>query len=111
MKKIKLDLDNPIFVIYVNTENMTSSSAQRMMEETMKVFDVYENVTNWFIPSGESKIECVYEGKHNKHDKELIKLITEINQRVEILTNSNDFEDFKLNFRDWRIDNILDEQT
>ena len=112
MNKIKLDLKNPIFVLYFNTENMPRSTAEQHLHELKKTFDIYENVTFWIISSNHSAIECIYDGFYNKHEKELINLIKEINKRVDILSKSNSFEDFKINIRDFRLDDILkDEQA
>jgi hypothetical protein len=36
-------------------------------------------------------------------NNKLVSLIKDINDRIEILSGSNSFEDFKINIRDWRL--------
>ena len=106
-EKIELNLDNPIFTIYVNVEGLSRESAERMLLSARKTFDIYGNITTWTIPSNISKIECVYDGKSKIRESELTGLIKELNDRIEILSRSNTYEDFKINIRDWRINQTL----
>jgi|ERR1035437_6023606 hypothetical protein len=101
-----LNLDNPIFVMYVNIEGL---STQRAHEEISQIVENYryKNVTMWVIPTNYSKIECVYDGRSKSREMELIGLIKEINTRIDLMSNSVSFDDFKINIRDWRIDNII----
>jgi hypothetical protein len=61
----------------------------------------------WIVPSDVSRIECVYDGSVKTRKAELSRLIEEINKRVDLLSNSKSFEDFKMNIRDWRLDNLI----
>lgn len=40
---------------------------------------------------------------------ELENLIKEINERIDLLADSESFEDFKINVRDWRIGKLFNE--
>lgn len=106
--KPELNLDNPIFVYYLNVDGMTY---EQIGEVTKKLNDVwsFDNVVTWIVPRrhGETKIECVYDGRIKNRGEELIELINDINERIDILSGSNDFEDFKIFIRDWRLSNIL----
>jgi hypothetical protein len=106
-EKIELNLDNPIFTIYVNVENLSHESVHRIMSDAKKAFDIYSNITTWIMPSNVNKIECVYDGKSKIREAELTGLIKELNDRIEILSKSNTYEDFKINIRDWRINQTL----
>jgi hypothetical protein len=106
-EKIELDLNNPIFVAYVDTVNMTGQRAEEHLYRTKKMFDVYKNITIWVIASNETKIECVYDGQCRTRDMEISDLIKEINTRIDIMSKSNSFEDFKINIRDWRINELV----
>ena len=106
-EKIELDLNNPIFVAYVDTVNLTRQSAEEHLYRTKKMFDVYKNITVWVIASNETKIECVYDGQCRTRDVEISDLIKEINTRIDIMSKSNSFEDFKINIRDWRINELV----
>jgi hypothetical protein len=105
--KIELDLNNPIFVAYVDTKNLTRQVAEEHLYRSKKMFDVYKNITIWVIASNETKIECVYDGQGRNRDMEISDLIKEINTRIDIMANSHSFDDFKINIRDWRLSEII----
>ncbi len=108
MKTEELNLDNPIFVFYINVSGFSRSMAEDQIQKIQKQFDIYKNATIWILKTdGETRIECIYDGWGRTHNDELNKLITNINERVDILSKSNNFEDFKINIRDWRLSNIL----
>jgi hypothetical protein len=49
-EKIELDLNNPIFVAYVNTSNLTRQAAEEHLYRTKKIFDVYiKNLSLCFL--------------------------------------------------------------
>jgi hypothetical protein len=104
----EINLDNPIFVYYVNVEGYAPSRVADIVEKLTDIFK-YKNVTTWVVPrrEGETKIECVYDGRIKERSEELTFLIEEINEKVEILSKSSNFNDFKINIRDWRLKNIL----
>ena len=108
MHKKEIDLDNPIFVYYLNVNGMTH---QQIDETTRRLNEAwcFDNVVTWIVPrrEGETKIDCVYDGRVMGRSDELKQLIAEMNEKIEILSGSNDFEDFKITVRDWRLNNIL----
>ena len=106
-EKIELDLNNPIFVAYVDTKNLTKQAAEEHLYRSKKMFDVYKNITIWVIASNETKIECVYDGQFKNRDMEISDLIKEINIRIDIMANSHSFDDFKINIRDWRLSELI----
>jgi Uma2 family endonuclease len=106
----ELDLNNPIFVVYLNVQNKSRQSSQEYIEETQKYLDIYKNATMWFVKSNKDEIVCVYDGWGRVRDSELKDLIEEINTKIEILSNSNSFDDFKINVRDWRLGKLIDDK-
>lgn len=106
-KKIKLDLNNPIFVFYINVEGMTRQRSEELMHSLQENFDIYENITIWIVASSYTKIECVYDGSARNRKVELTELIKQINSRIDVISQSHTFEDFKINIRDWRIDSLI----
>ena len=106
-EKIELDLNNPIFVAYVDTKNLTRQAAEEHLHRTKRMFDVYKNITIWVIASDKTSIECVYDGQCRSRDMEISDLIKEINTRIDIMANSHSFDDFKINIRDWRLSEII----
>lgn len=108
LDKIELDLNNPIFAVYVDTKNISRSAAEENLQKKRQMFDNYSNITVWVIASDQTKIECIYDGKSRVRDGEISELIKEINTRIDLMSQSHSFEDFKINIRDWRINNIID---
>jgi hypothetical protein len=106
-EKIEINLDYPIFTVYVNTKNLTREAAEEYLYRTKKMFDVYKNITVWVLSSDENKVECVYDGQCRQRDMEISGLIKEINTRIDIMSKSNSFDDFKINIRDWRINELV----
>jgi len=109
-KTQELDLNNPIFVFYLNVENKSRQSAQEYIEVTKKHFDVYKNATMWFVAAKKDEVVCIYDGWGRVRDSEIKDLIEEINTKIEIMSNSHSFDDFKINVRDWRISKLVDEK-
>lgn len=108
--KIELNLDNPIFAHYVNIEGMSRQRAEEILMEYQACINIYSNVTIWIVASNISKIECVYDGRSRNRDVEISRIVKEINKRIDILSNSNSFEDFKINVRDWRLNEIIENE-
>jgi len=106
--RIELNLDNPIFVFYICVHGFSRQRAQEYIQDVKNQFDIYSNITMWIVATDETtRIECVYDGKGKTKDVEIAGLIEQINERITILGQSNSFEDFKINIRDWRIDKIV----
>jgi len=108
MEKEELDLNNPIFVFYLNVDGRSPQSANNYIESVKNSFGIYKNATMWFIAAKRDEVVCIYDGWGRVRDNELKDLIEEINTRIEIMSNSNSFEDFKINIRDWRLDKLVD---
>ena len=110
-EKTELNLNNPIFAVYVNVGGLSRQRVEETMQHLSKTMDCHSNVTMWFFGIGsqggnqETRIECIYEGRNR--DMELSDLTKEINTRVDILSNSKSFDDFKLKVRDWRLETVL----
>jgi len=104
----EIDLDNPIFAYYINVDGLSRQNADEQIQKLSDIFK-YKNVTTWIIPrrEGETKIECVYDGRIKERSEELKSLIEEINEKVDILSKSGSFDDFKIHIRDWRISNLF----
>ena len=109
-KNQELDLNNPIFVFYVDVENRPRQAAAEYIEIAKKNFDVYKNATMWFVGAKKDEVVCIYDGWGRVRDQELKDLIEEINSKIEIMSNSHSFEDFKINVRDWRLSKLVDEE-
>lgn len=104
--KSELNLNNPIFVCYIDTAGKTRQNAEEILHSQKNYFEQYSNITVWILPSNHTKIECIYDGFGRNRDNEISDLINKINNRVNVLSKSSNFDDFKINLRDWRIDNL-----
>jgi hypothetical protein len=104
----EINLENPIFAFYLNIDGMSHQTAKQSLLEFKKSV-TYTNITSWIIPTkNETKVECVYPG-NRYNTPELESLVKEINERVDLLSNSESFEDFKINIRDSRISKLFNE--
>ena len=106
-EKIELDLNNPIFTVYVDVSTKSRQAGYEYLAQVKSMFDVYKNATMWVIGSNETRIECVYDGQCRNRDMEISDLIKEINTRIDIMANSHSFDDFKINIRDWRLSELI----
>ena len=106
-EKIELDLNNPIFTVYVDVSTKSRQAGYEYLAQVKSMFDVYKNATMWVIGSNETRIECVYDGQCRNRDMEISDLIKEINTRIDIMSNSHSFDDFKINIRDWRLSELI----
>ena len=107
----ELNLDNPIFVIYLDVSHMSTQKADESMYRIADRFN-YLNATTWVLASDKTLVECVYDGsRFNNRVPELKNLLTKINQRVDILSKSATFEDFNMHIRDWRLEYLLEDES
>lgn len=108
MQKEEINLDNPIFVYYLNVDGMSHYDIEAYVDKINKVWS-FQNIITWVVPrrEGETKIECIYDGRIKERGDELKELIEEINEKIDILSESGNFDDFKIAIRDWRLKNLL----
>jgi hypothetical protein len=104
----EINLDNPIFAFYICINGLSRKSAAEVITQAKDSFCIYSNITQWIIATDEpSRIECVYDGQTKIRNKELNKLIDQLNKRIEIFANTNSLEEFKTEIRQWRLENLL----
>lgn len=106
--KPEIDLDNPIFVYYINVDGMSHQHANELIANIQENWK-FSNVVTWIVPrrEGETKIECVYDGRVKERSEELKELIEELNEKIDLMSNVNNFDDFKIIIRDWRLRTLL----
>ncbi len=76
MKKMTIDYKKPIFVCYIDVTNISQQKAEEFINGMMDIYDVqYTNVQMWYIPSNESKIECIYPGMLDTEFTEKMRVI------------------------------------
>jgi len=95
----EINLDNPIFVYYINVSNMPFSRVQQLLDDTNNNFCKISNITFWIVPITDNsnfanKIECIYQGRN--HNPELMDFISKIGDVI----NSNEIDSIKSKIRD-----------
>jgi len=106
--KPEIDLDNPIFVYYINVDGLSQQKIEEIINGVNNNWK-FSNVVTWIVPrrEGETKIECVYDGRIKERSEELKELITELNEKIDLMSNVNNLDDFKIMIRDWRLKNLF----
>ena len=98
-----LNLNNPIFVYYINCTNMPRQSSEQMIE---KIHDQmsYSNITFWIVPCEKSRIECIYDGFSMKKSK-----IKRIYNAIEKMIDDPTLAQYKQEMRDILLDEIFED--
>ena len=104
----EIDLNNPIFALYVDVENLAKQEEEKILNSIYHRFKEYSNITVWIFPSNENRIECIYNGRNDNRNEKISKLLKEIDLKSEILLNSKTKEEFQANMRNIRINGILE---
>jgi hypothetical protein len=107
-KMKEIDLNNPIFALYVDVENLAKQEEEKILNSIYHRFKEYSNITVWIFPSNENRIECIYNGRNDNRNEKISKLLKEIDLKSEILLNSKTKEEFQANMRNIRINGILE---
>lgn len=97
---MELNLENPIFVYYLNTTGRSRQSIDHQLNYLNDYFSNIKNITMWIVPTErKSKIKCIYDGGTTSNFKKFRK---EINDFI----SKN--EDIKPALRKLILDDILD---
>ncbi len=106
---METNMNNPIFVYYVNIDGMTRQRAEETLatiSETMSGPDM----NFWIVPrtEGLTKIDVIWRGteieKSSASYHPLAEIVDAINERIDVMGGP---EDFKIALRDWRINTAL----
>ena len=105
---VEINLDNPIFVYYINVNGMSPQKANEVINQVKDQWS-YSNVVTWIVPrqQGDTKIECVYDGRVRERSEELKELIEVLNEKIDLMSNAGNFDDFKIIIRDGRVRTLL----
>ena len=108
MDKKELDLNNPIFVVYINVDGLARTRSEELISEYVKSLDVYSNITMWFftVCNQPTRVELVYSGAQETSEAMCI-LASKINDALNIVSSTGDFNDFKNYIRNWRLDQLV----
>jgi len=98
-----LNLDNPIFVYYLNVNNISRQHVDQMCSE-IKSQMAYGNITLWIVPCEKSRIECIYDGFSMKRSK-----IKRIYNAIEKMIDDPTLSQYKQEMRDILLDDIFED--
>lgn len=97
-----LNLENPIFVIYVNIDGLSRNNAVEKIAQCKEIYS-YENVSTIVMPiNHESKIECLWKGTYENlsNTQELFNYI------ISLINDGDDTETIRQNIRNFSL-NLL----
>lgn len=111
-----LNLDNPIFIVYVNVNGLHSHASNELIENYRK-FLKYENCTFWIVAVTDQKtnFKMIWKGKNYEinltfDSEKSIKFLKErISKLIDILSETSD-EILKQKLRDFNLDQILQDE-
>lgn len=115
---MKLNLENPIFVVYMNVDGMSHSKAKEQIAVLSKYIS-YENVTNWILPikNGDSRVELIWQGSKYSTNPGIVNfnnfenLINRFNEVIEVISNGTDDVSIKQQLRNLQLKKIIDDDT
>ena len=112
----ELNLDNPIFVVYLNVDGMSPSHAHDLIENYKK-FLKYDNCTFWVVAvtDQKTKFEMIWKGqKYDTQSLDNVQAITHLNKRMsklmELLSEGTTDEVLKQKLRDFTLEQILQDE-
>jgi hypothetical protein len=114
--KNELDLDNPIFVVYLNVDGMNPTHAQDLIENYKK-FLKYDNCTFWIVAvtDQKTKFEMIWKGqKYDTQSFDNVQTITQLNKRMsklmELISEGTTDDVLKQKIRDFALEQILENE-
>lgn len=108
---MELQLENPIFAIYVNIEGMSRQRVEETLHYYNESYRRYTNATFWIFPSDKTKIEPIWNGKYQNKidDRNLQNLIDHVNNILKVLSDGTSDASIKSQLRDLQLSKILED--
>ena len=115
---MELNLENPIFVVYLNVGEMTRQRADEKIAELSNYMS-YQNITKWIIPikNSDSKVELIWQGSKYSTNPGIMNfnnfenLINRFNEVIEVISNGTDDASIKQQLRNLQLKKIIDDDT
>lgn len=102
-----INLDNPIFVYYVNLNNIPRDRASAIIEEIRKEM-TYSNISIWILPSNETRIEVLWKGNSNMlFDNSLQEISKKIKLIGEIILDGIEDNSVKQKLRNHLLNDLI----
>jgi len=112
----ELNLDNPVFVVYLNVEGMPRAVAQDLIQ-SYKAYLKYDNCTFWIVAvqDQQTKFEMIWKGQKydtppSEDNTNKIKFAYKrMSKLIELLSEGTSDDVLKQKLRDLTLTEILDE--
>jgi hypothetical protein len=89
---MKLNLENPIFIFYINIDGMSAPKAKQQLEVLSEHLN-YQNITKWIIPvqNTDTKVELIWQGSsyYSSNPGNLEDVMNHLNDLVGIIMSSS----------------------
>ena len=111
-----LNLENPIFIVYVDVDGLTNKHSIEKLESAKRHLS-YDNVTMWFIADKTNKIELIWQGSKYSTNPGIMdfnnfeNLINRFNEVIEVISNGTDDASIKQQLRNLQLKKIIDDDT
>jgi hypothetical protein len=115
MNKEELNLDNPIFIVYVNVDNMSRQTSENLLDSYQKMLS-YKNCTFWVVPVQEqmTKFEIIWKGKDHENsntdsEKSIRFLKEKMTNLMDMIADGISDDVIKQKLRDFSLNQLIDE--
>jgi hypothetical protein len=114
---MELNLENPIFLVYMNFDGMSDQKARESIEQVRRQFS-FDNTTTWIMPvKSETKVELIWQGSKYSTNPGIMNfnnfenLINRFNEVIEVISNGTDDATIKQQLRNLQLKKIIDDDT
>lgn len=111
---MELNLDNPIFVVYLNVDGHTRQKAEELIKQYRRFLN-YDNVTFWImaVEDQKTKIELIWKGQKYEipsNDNSVKTIKKSLTKLVDIISEGLTDDVLKQKLRDFTLDQILENE-
>ena len=116
---MELNLENPIFVVYLNVDGVSRAKAEEQIADLSNYYMSYQNITKWIIPikNSDSKVELIWQGSKYSTNPGIMNfnnfenLINRFNEVIGVISNGTDDANIKQQLRNLQLKKIIDDDT
>jgi hypothetical protein len=111
-----LNLENPIFVIYVDITDLTHNQAKEKLESLRHQFS-FDNVTTWIFADKINKVDVIWQGSKYSENPGVVNfnnfenLINRCNEVLEVISDGVSDTSIKQKLRDLQLKKVLNDDT
>lgn len=113
---MEVNLENPIFIIYINADGFSRPKSEETIASFVRDFS-FQNITTWFIPvahSGDTRIELIWQGSKYSTNPGIVgrgdDFIKTLGEVVDLVSSGQSDEVIRRKIREILIDKLLDEK-